>query len=97
MWLRNGRNVLDINQHHFYDIPPPSEPNYTELDIRVTQWKHEGWYTCMAWNAVGEDNATIQVQIGNMVHHAICRFDLRRFLKSYVPTLSPVFFFGSMS
>lgn len=72
-WIRNGRNVLDINQDNEYDVYVPPGADFSELDIIVTRWEHEGKYICMARNALGEDNATIEVLVeGNLFCCAIC-------------------------
>lgn len=67
-WMRNGRNVLDINQNHQYQVSPSEAGHGSILVIIATQRQDEGKYICMAKNALDEYNRTFVVEVkGNSV------------------------------
>ena len=66
--MRNGRNVLEINQNHQYQVSPSEAGHGSILVIIATQRQDEGKYICMAKNALDEYNITFVVEVkGNNV------------------------------
>lgn len=73
--MRNGRNVLEINQNHQYQVSPSEAGHGSILVIIATQRQDEGKYICMAKNALDEYNITFVVEVkGNNVFLLRARF-----------------------